>query len=114
GNPNDGGGGGGDSGGLPPGCTDGGQADTDPGCNACLYAHCCKQIDDCANDPNCQAIQACAAGCDPSDTYCLLSCQLGYDTTTIFAVGTCDQVYCADAGGGCSASTGQDAAAYDF
>jgi hypothetical protein len=114
--PADGGGGGdgsstttgGDSGGgtLPAGCTDGGQADTDPNCNACLYAHCCKEVDDCANDSNCQAIINCEAACAPTDENCLLECQLTADPTTLEAVGNCSNQNCADAGGGCSGGSG--------
>jgi hypothetical protein len=116
--PADGGGGDGssttgtDSGGgttLPAGCTDGGQADPDPGCNACLYAHCCKQVDDCANDPSCQAIINCEAACAPTDESCLLTCSLTADGTTLEAVGNCSNQYCADAGGGCSGSSSLDA-----
>jgi hypothetical protein len=86
---------GGDSGGtLPAGCTDGGPADDDPVCNACVYAHCCKQVDDCANDPNCVAIEKCESACDPSDFTCLGDCTLTADTTTLEAVGNCAQQDC--------------------
>jgi hypothetical protein len=102
--PNDGGGttgdgspvSGGDSGGtvLPPGCTDGGPASDDPACNACAYANCCKQVDDCANDPDCTAIINCEAACAPTDEQCLLTCQLTADPTTLEAVGNCVQQKC--------------------
>ena len=76
-------------------CVDAGPADDRPACNACAYANCCKQIDDCANDPNCTAFDACEAACDPSDIQCLLLCQEEYDTTTAQAVGACAQQKCA-------------------
>ncbi len=86
---------GGDSGGtLPPGCTDAGPADDNPACNTCVYAHCCKQVDDCANDPNCVAIENCESACDPNDEGCLLNCQLTADPTTLEAVGNCAQQDC--------------------
>jgi len=84
-----GGGGGGGS------CTDAGPADDRPACNACAYANCCKQIDDCANDPSCTAFDSCEAACDPSDIQCLFLCQSEYDTTTAQAVGACAQQKCA-------------------
>ena len=86
---------GGDSGGpLPPGCFDGGPADDRPACNACAYANCCKQIDDCANDFNCQAIQNCEAEAG-TDQFALLLCQEAYDPTTLQAVGACATAKCA-------------------
>jgi hypothetical protein len=88
---------GGDSGGgtLPAGCTDAGPADPNPTCNACAYANCCKQVDDCAADPSCTGLDNCEAACDPNDIQCLLLCQDEYDTTTATAVGACIQQHCA-------------------
>ncbi|MEO9141701.1 MAG: hypothetical protein ABI332_05475 [Polyangiaceae bacterium] len=81
-----------DSGGAS--CVDAGPADDRPACNDCAYAHCCKQIDDCASDPQCIQLTNCEAACAPDDVTCLFTCGSLYDPSSLQAIAACAQLYC--------------------
>lgn len=98
-----------DSGGSTACTADAGKVDDNPACNDCAYANCCTQIAACQADPNCEGLQQCIAACDPSDTECLLTCQVEYDPTTLQNVGTCAQVKCKSECGSVNTDAGFDA-----